>query len=205
MLVDKSVRELLAAFSSSEPTPGGGSAAALASSIGASLLMMVAGLPKTRTNADAERNALHGATTVLTGVRQQLTEAIDADTAAYDMVVAAYKQARSTPEEQQARKAAIERGLRTATDVPLAVMRLSAQALAQAAIVAEHGLQGAASDVGVAQALLCAGATGARLNIEINLDGLSDAAYAAAVRGEVASLAEEVDRASDRVRSSARR
>src|SRR4051812_29736711 len=103
MLVDKTVRELLAAFSSSEPTPGGGSAAALAASVGASLLMMVAGLPKTRTNSDAERAALHGASTVLTGVRQQLTEAIDADTAAYDMVVAAYKQARTTPEEQQAR------------------------------------------------------------------------------------------------------
>jgi formiminotetrahydrofolate cyclodeaminase len=46
MLADKSVRDLLAAFSSSDPTPGGGSASALASATGASLLMMVAGLTK---------------------------------------------------------------------------------------------------------------------------------------------------------------
>ena len=40
MLVDRMVRDLLTAFSSSDPTPGGGSAAALAAAVGASLLMM---------------------------------------------------------------------------------------------------------------------------------------------------------------------
>ena len=68
MLVDKSVTELLDAFSSSDPTPGGGSAAALASAIGASLLMMVAGLPKTRTNAPEERAALQEASNAVVGV-----------------------------------------------------------------------------------------------------------------------------------------
>lgn len=202
MLVDRSVRDILAAFSSADPTPGGGSAAALASSVGASLLLMVAGLPKTRTNSDAERAALHGAATALTGLRQQLTEAIDADTAAYDQVVAAYRQPRATPEQQQARKAAIQRALRTATDVPLSVMRLSAEALEEAATVAEHGLAAAASDVGVARALLCAGATGARLNVETNLDGVTDAAYGDAVRHEIAALSNEVNRANDLLRSS---
>ena len=201
MLVDKSVRELLAAFSSSEPTPGGGSAAALSSSIGASLLMMVAALPKTRTNADGERAALHGATTALTGIRQQLTEAIDGDAAAYDLVVAAYRQPKATADERQARSAAIQRALRAATDVPLAVMRLSAQALEEAAIVADHGLAAAASDVGVARALLCAGATGARLNAEINLGSVEDAAYGDAVRNEIKALSEAVNRASDSLRS----
>ena len=50
-LTDKSVRDLLSAFSSSDPTPGGGSAAALASAVGASLLLMVTGLPKTRSGS----------------------------------------------------------------------------------------------------------------------------------------------------------
>jgi formiminotetrahydrofolate cyclodeaminase len=58
LLTEKSVRELLAAFSSTDPTPGGGSAAALASAVGASLLMMVARLPKTRTASDDERLVL---------------------------------------------------------------------------------------------------------------------------------------------------
>ena len=192
MLVDKPFRDLLDAFSSSDPTPGGGSASALASAAGASLLMMVAALPKTRDNTDENRTALHGATTALTGLRQKLMEAIDADTAAYDQVVAAYKLPKSSPEEQQVRKAAIQRALRAATDVPLGVMRLSADALEKSVIVAEHGHRAASSDVGVAIALLKAGAAGARLNVEINLDGITDAAYREAVTREIAEFRSQI-------------
>ena len=199
-LIDLSVRDLLNAFSANDPTPGGGSAAALSSAVGASLLMMVAGLPKTRTNSHEERTVMHGSSVALTGLRQQLMEAIDADTAAYDQVVAAYKQPKATPQEQEARKAAIQRALRVATDVPLAVMRLSVEALEQAALVAANGLKAAASDVGVATSLLCAGANGARMNVSTNLEGISDSSYADAVRAEVKALKQSVDRASAETR-----
>ena len=45
-LTDLSLLDLLAALPILEPTPGGGSAAALAGAVGASLLAMVAALPK---------------------------------------------------------------------------------------------------------------------------------------------------------------
>jgi formiminotetrahydrofolate cyclodeaminase len=90
-LADQPLRQLLAAFSSSDPTPGGGSASALSAALGASLLMMVAALPKTRTGADTERRLLADAAAALGGIRARLTDAIDADAAAYDRVVAAYK------------------------------------------------------------------------------------------------------------------
>ena len=196
-LIDRSVRDLLAAFSSPDPTPGGGSAAALASAVGASLLAMVTGLPKTRTGADADRAALASAASALAGVRQELSEAIDADTAAYDQVVGAYKRPKGSTEEQAARKAAIERALRAATDVPLGVMRLSAAALEQAKTVAAHGQRAAASDVGVAVALLRAGVRGARLNIEINVGGVSDAAYVDTVTKETVRVSDEAGRAAD--------
>lgn len=187
-LVDLSLRDLLTAFSSSAPTPGGGSASALASATGASLLMMVSALPKTRTGTDDERAALAAAHRILAGIREQLSEAIDADASAYDAVVAAYALPKDTPDAQQARKAAIQKGLRRATDVPLVVMRLSAAGLREAKVVQAHGHSGAASDVGVAVALLRAGLEGARLNVEINLGGLADAGYVSAVRDEVAAL-----------------
>ena len=62
-LTDRSVRDLLQAFRSSEPTPGGGSASALAAATGASLLAMVAALPKSRaaTEEDVERLTAAGA------------------------------------------------------------------------------------------------------------------------------------------------
>jgi methenyltetrahydrofolate cyclohydrolase len=188
MLIEKSVRELLDAFASSDPTPGGGSASALASAVGASLLTMVAGLPKTRSNSDEDRAALAAAAAALAGIREQLTGAIDADTAAYDRVVGAYKLPKGSDEEKSARTAAIQAALRAATEVPLRVMRLSAQALDAAAAIAAHGHPGASSDVGVAVALLGAGFEGARLNVEINLSGIRDETYASTVAAEVGRL-----------------
>jgi methenyltetrahydrofolate cyclohydrolase len=197
LLIDHSVQDLLTAFSSSDPTPGGGSAAALASAVGASLLMMVAGLPKTRSGSDEDRAALTAAGSILAGLRERLTEAIDADTAAYDLVVAAYKMPKASVDEQRARKAAIQQALRRATEVPRGVVRLSAAALDQAIVVAGHGHRAAASDVGVAVALLRAGTRGARLNVEINIGGLSDKAYAGEVAEETARLGEGAARAAD--------
>lgn len=194
MLLEKSVKEVLNAFSSSDPTPGGGSASSLTSAVGASLLMMVAGLPKTRENSDADRSALRGASAVLSNLRQQLAEAVDTDAAAYAQVVAAYKMPKGTHDEQQARKTAIQKALRAATDVPLGVMRLSAEAMEQATVVAAHGLPSAASDVGVAAALLRAGAGGAFLNIDINLGGVDDERYREAVGAEAGRLTESMER-----------
>ena len=189
MLVDKSFRDLLAAFASSDATPGGGSAAATASAIGASLLMMVSGLPKTRTGTDDDRRELDAARTRLSRIQAQLTDAVDADTAAYDAVVAAYRLPKTNDAEQAARKAAIQLALRKATDVPLSVARLSADGLDEARHVAAYGHQAAASDVGVAVALLAAGLHGARLNVEINVGSIADATYKEQVAAEIDRLA----------------
>ena len=201
MLADRSVRDLIAAFAASDPTPGGGSASALASAVGASLLQMVASLPKTRTGAGEERGALAGAAAALGELRQQLTAAIDADTAAYDRVVAAYTLPKAAPDELQARKAAIQSALRAATDVPMDVMRLSARALTLAETVAAHGHGAAASDAGVAVALLRAGAHGAGLNVDINLGGVSDASYAERARTERGRLATDAAASAERAES----
>jgi len=205
VLIDTPLRDLLAAFASSDPTPGGGSAAAAASAIGASLLLMVSGLPKTRGGTPDDRASLDEARAVLGRLQPQLAEAIDADTAAYDAVVAAYRRPKATAEEQAARKAAIQHALRAATDVPLSVARLTVEALRQAEQVARHGHAAAASDVGTAVALLAAGFHGARLNIEINAGSLADAPYKAGVAEEIESLAAAAAGAADRAQAALRR
>jgi methenyltetrahydrofolate cyclohydrolase len=197
MLVDRSVRELLSAFSSPDPTPGGGSASALASAIGASLLLMVTALAKTRSGSDEDRAALTTASRELSGIRERLAAAVDEDTAAYDAVVAAYKRPKASADEQAARKAAIQRALEGATAVPLQVMRSSAEALAHARTIAAHGHRAASSDVGVAIALLRAGALGARLNVDINVGSLSDAAAVDRVRTEATAVSTAVSAAAD--------
>ena len=54
-----SVAQLLAALSSPDPTPGGGTAAAIAGAMGASLLVMVTGLAKSKSNTDDEIGRAH--------------------------------------------------------------------------------------------------------------------------------------------------
>ena len=192
MLVEKSLRDLLADLASPNPTPGGGSASALASAAGVSLLMMVASLPRTRTGAPEERPALTTASSGLADVQRRLAEAIDADAVAYDRVVAAYKMGKATDAERAARKTAVQAALAGAIDVPLLVMRWSAAALERAPSIAAHGQRAAASDVGVAIRLLDAGFHGARLNVEANLGDLNDATFRNQAAAEVGRLAASV-------------
>lgn len=185
MFMNRSVTELLDAFSSPDPTPGGGSASALSGALGASLLAMVAGLPKTRTSAPEERATLDSARRQLMSLRGTLVELVDRDAAAYDLVVAAYKQPKGTESEKTSRKAAVASALRAATDVPLETMRACAEVLGLGKIVAEHGNLSAASDIGVGLHLTMTGLTGGRLNVETNISSSGDQAYAASIRDEV--------------------
>ena len=185
-----SVSDLLAAFRSSEPTPGGGSAAALASAVGASLLSMVAVLPKPRATSDEDVRQLVEAGRRCSALAVQLEALIDEDSAAYDLVVGAFRLPKSSDEEKAARAAAIQRALTAATEAPLQVMRTSAAALSLASTVRAHGNPNAASDVQVAIGLLKAGLQGARHNVEINLGSVKDGDYVERVRGEASSLSE---------------
>jgi formiminotetrahydrofolate cyclodeaminase len=187
-----SVSDLLAAFRSSDPTPGGGSASALASAVGASLLAMVAGLPKPKATSDEEIARLAGAGQRCSALAVQLEALIDQDSAAYDLVVGAFRLPKSSDEEKTMRAGAIQKALIAATEAPLEVMRKSAEALALASTVSEHGNPNAASDVQVAMGLLRAGREGARHNVEINLGSVKDADYVARVRQESSRLSESV-------------
>ena len=184
-----SVSQLLAAFRSSNPTPGGGSAAALAGAVGASLLTMVAGLAKPRTSTGEELAQLRNAGEHCATLASRLEALIDADTDAYDLVVDAYRLPKVTDAEKLARTERIQAALRTATDVPLEVMRRCAEALSNEPAIARFGNQNAASDVVVAGAMLRAGLTGARENVEINLGSIKDSAYVDRVRTESALAA----------------
>ena len=185
MLTDQTVTALLDAFASPSPTPGGGSVAALAGALGASLLAMVAGLPKTRTNTPDERAALEIAKTDLLRHRAQLLELVDRDSAAYDLVLAAYKRPKATDADKAARTAAIQDAMRHATEVPLDTMRACAEVVAAGKTVGLHGNPSAASDLGVGLHLVMAGLSGARLNVEVNLGSLTDAAVVEKIKEDV--------------------
>jgi methenyltetrahydrofolate cyclohydrolase len=190
-LVDTSISSFLQALRSPAPTPGGGSASALAGAAGASLLTMVAGLPKPRGSTDADLQRLRDAADRCAACAVRLEALIERDAAAYDTVMAAYRLPRSSDEEKAARSDRIQAALKGAIETPLEMMRACAAALEEAAAVRDFGNANASSDVGVAVELLQAGLRGARLNVEINLEHVKDAAYVAAVRSELAAIADQ--------------
>jgi formiminotetrahydrofolate cyclodeaminase len=185
------VADLLDALSSPSPTPGGGTAAAIAGAMGTALLTMVSGLAKSKTNADDEKAALEAARLALEPLRAELVRLADADSDAYDQVMAAYRRPKASDEEKAARTTAIQAALRQATVVPLETLRTCAAAMPVAALVAEAGNRSAASDVGVAIGLLEAAATGAEANVRVNLDGLKDDSFNANVVSETSRLVSE--------------
>ena len=187
-LTSRSVSDLLVAFRSSEPTPGGGSAAALSGAVGASLLAMVAGLPKPKAATDVDAQRLAEAGTRATEIALRLEALIDQDSDAYDLVVAAFRLPKATDEEKANRAAAIQRALVTATEAPLDVLRHAAAALEAAPVIGALGNPNASSDVGVAIALLGASIRGAQQNVEINLETVKDVEYVKRVREEAARL-----------------
>lgn len=184
MLITRAVSDLLDAFASPDPTPGGGSAAALAGAIGASLLAMVAGMPKTKTGAPEARAALDEARRRLMAARATLIGLVDRDSAAYALVVAAYGRPKGTDAEKAARREAIQHAMRIATDVPLETATVCAGALGDAAAVEAHGNPNAMSDVGTGLALLGAGLRGALLNVDANIGSLTDPAVVAELQAQ---------------------
>lgn len=189
--VEHSVNDLLAAFRAPEPTPGGGSAAAMAGAMGASLLAMVAGLPRSKAATEEDAARLEAAGARCTELAQTLAGLIDRDSDAYGLVMAAYKRPKATDDEKAARSAAIQEAFRAAIAAPLDVMRACAAAVEQGVVIAALGNVSAASDGRVGFELLGAGLRGARMNVDINLDSVKDAEYVARIRKDV----EEFERA----------
>ena len=194
---EMTVASVLDALASSNPTPGGGTAAAIAGAMGTSLLVMVSSLAKSRNNSDEEKVALAKAREAIAPISAQLTQLADADSESYNGVMAAYRLPKATDAEKAARTTAIQAALRGATVVPLDTLRTCAGALTEARTVAAFGIASAASDTGVAIALLRAAAAGADANVRANLEGLKDEAFRSATAAEAARLSADAAAAAD--------
>jgi formiminotetrahydrofolate cyclodeaminase len=114
--------------------------------------------------------------------------AIDRDASSYEAVTAAFKMPQGNAEEKAARDAAIQAATKGASEVPMEVAGKAASLVER--LVQLEGISAASmkSDLLVARLMGMAGAKGALANVEINLDGMKDAAYVAQMRSKVDEL-----------------
>ncbi len=179
---------LLDAVAAPTPTPGGGSVAALAGALAASLGQMVAAMSRQKKSQAAYAEQLTAALDELRAAADALGGAVDRDAAAYDAVMAAFRLPKVTPQEESARKAAIQRATRGATEVPLEVAETAAALYELLGQLEPLSSASMISDLRVGRLMAAAAARGALENVSINLESITDAEYAAAMREKAAAV-----------------
>ncbi|HLF28122.1 MAG TPA: glutamate formimidoyltransferase [Anaerolineae bacterium] len=180
-------------------TPGGGAVAALAGALAAALTAMVARLTLGKKKyAEYEAEMTHIVSRA-EELRARLTSAIEADSAAFDAVMAALKLPKGTPAEQDARQRELQVATQHAIEVPLSVAHACAEALQLLQQVAAHGNVNAMSDAASGAYLARAALEAAGMNVRVNAAGLDDADRARrqveefnALRAHAAELAERI-------------
>ena len=156
------------------PAPGGGSVAAAVGALGAALGTMVANLSAHKRGWDERWEEFSKYAETGQDLKAELLRLVDADTAAFNQVLAALAMPKGTEPEQIARKAALEAANRGAIEVPFAVMRAAFRVFDVAGPMAEHGLKASASDAGVGAVCARAAVRGAWLNVRTNVASLAD-------------------------------
>jgi glutamate formiminotransferase/formiminotetrahydrofolate cyclodeaminase len=107
-----------------------------------------------------------------------LLKMVDEDTSAFNMIMEAFSLSKSSEEEKNIRKNAIQEATRNAIEVPFKTMKLSFESMELIAAMAEIGNPNSVSDAGVAALAARSAVIGAFLNVKINTGGLEDKEYA---------------------------
>jgi glutamate formiminotransferase / formiminotetrahydrofolate cyclodeaminase len=200
-LASMKLNEFADEISRSTPAPGGGSVAALAGSLGAALAAMVSNLSHAKKGMEDQRSLMEQTAMELQVVKDDLLRAVDADTDAFNDVLAGMRMPKGSPEEKTARDAAIQEGYKLATSVPLQTAELCLQALRHCRVVAEKGLPASVTDAGVGALLARAGVLGGIYNVRINLPSITDESWVAAQRGQLDALQSEAESLEAQVRA----
>lgn len=173
-LIDLKIIDFIHEIDSNKPAPGGGSVSALLSALGVSLARMVGHLSvvkKKFLKLDQEiQNTFNNHLAHLLIIKDELTELIDKDTEAFNLIMKAYQ----LPKEDANRNKAIEDATLEAIKVPYRVAQISYEALELLSYILAYGNKQTISDLGVSTLSLASGIEGALMNVLINIPGLSD-------------------------------
>jgi len=178
------VEPFVAQLAAPTATPGGGSASAASAAMAAALATMVASMSRGKKAYLRYERELSDAIARLNQLREELQAAIDADAESFNVVMRAYKQAKESPNADSM----IDTALKQATSVPLGVAESGREITAIVEKLKPITHPNMKSDLTTASALARAASEGAMANVEINLESIKDAAFAADVRKRAAAL-----------------
>ena len=193
-LVNKDLVAFANETASESPAPGGGSISAYVGALGASLATMVANLSSHKRGWDERWEEFSDAAERGQKIKDALLHAVDEDTDAFNLIMAAFTLPKATPEEKTARKAAIQAATRKAIEVPFEVMQVSFESFPLIKQMVETGNPNSVTDAGVGALCARAAVRGAFMNIQVNTAGLDDKEYAERVLSEGRIMVEQADK-----------
>ena len=193
-LVTMPLEDFVIETASESPAPGGGSVSAAVGAMAASLATMVANLSSHKRGWDERWEEFSTWAERGQAIQAELLRLVDADTKAFDAVLAAMQMPKETQAEKDARRSTLDAAIVNAARIPFAVMQQSIKVFDIAQAMAETGLPASVSDAGVAACCARTAVRGAWLNVRINAGTLKDRALVQPMLDEGARLVAEADR-----------
>jgi glutamate formiminotransferase/formiminotetrahydrofolate cyclodeaminase len=177
-LIDFTVKDFSEETASESMAPGGGSIAAYVGTLGVSLGTMVANLSAHKPGWDSKWEYFSDWAKKGQDYKNELLFLVDEDTNAFNEIIDGFRLPKSTLEEIEIRKKAIEDATKYATEIPFKVMETAHNSIEVMIEMMKNGLQNSLSDGGVG--VLCAktAVTGAYFNVRINTKDIKDRDFA---------------------------
>lgn len=192
MLADLKTTDFINQTAAGTPVPGGGSVSALSAALAAALTEMVANLTAGKKGYEAVEKEMQEVAAAVKELRQKLIAEIDNDSNAYNDVLAAFKLPKTTEQENERRRQAIQDAMKNAARVPLGVAFDALQVMDLAETVITSGNRNAVTDGAVGVMLGRTAALGALYNVKINLASVKDEAFVEEMMREVNKLQSRV-------------
>ena len=175
------------------PAPGGGSVSAYMGALGASLATMVANLSAHKAGWDDRWEEFSRWADKGIELQAELLHLVDADTEAFNGIMAALSMPKGNDEEKRLRAEAIEQATENAAQVPLETMKCACKVFEVCRAMAIEGNPNSVTDAGVGALAARSAVLGAGLNVKINAAGLADKARAAELIDEAEKIAAEAN------------
>ena len=188
-LTDMTCAEFADETASESPAPGGGSISAYMGALAAALGTMVANLSAHKAGWDERWKEFSDQADRGQELLSRLLHLVDEDTEAFNRIMDAFKLPKSTPEEKEARKQAIEAAMHNATQVPLQTMEAAVETFPLLESMARTGNPASVSDAGVGALAARSAVLGAQLTVRINAAGLADRAEGDRLTARAAEIA----------------
>ncbi|MET4097097.1 cyclodeaminase/cyclohydrolase family protein [Arthrobacter sp. UYCu712] len=196
MISSETINGYLASLASREPTPGGGAVAAIHAAQGAALVAMV-GRYTTGPKYDQHAELVHRIISTADGLVAEALGLADADQHAFQGVIDSYKLPTGTEGLKAARTESIQGALILAAQTPAQLIKLAGAVVDLATELFEVANANVISDIAAAADAARAAATTARVNIDINVVAIKDAAARSRLAGQTDGIEEKVILAAD--------